>query len=84
MPANLELVVGDFETSPLRDILSAGRLDFNAPAFFSCLGVLVYLPADVVQSIFRLVASFPALSEIVFTFSQGGVRLPGARCCGSG
>ena len=73
IPANLGLIAGDFETSSLRDILSAGRLDFNAPAFFSCLGVLIYLPADVVQSIFRLVASFPRLSEIVFTFSQGGI-----------
>jgi methyltransferase (TIGR00027 family) len=74
IPSNLELVAADFETSSLRDILSASSLDFSAPAFFACLGVLVYLPAEVVQSMFRLVTSFPITSEIVFTFSQGGVN----------
>lgn len=73
VPANLRFVDADFESSPLRDILLAGNLDFGAPAFFSCLGVLVYLPVDAVQSIFRLAASFPKRSEIVFTFSQGRV-----------
>jgi len=73
LPANLEFVAADFETSPLRDVLSAGGVDCGSPAFFSCLGVLIYLPVDAVQSIFRLVASFPKLSEIVFTFSQGSV-----------
>lgn len=71
-PPNLVMIGADFEASPLRDALSAGSLDFAAPAFFSCLGVLVYLPAEAAQSIFRLVASLPKLSEIVFTFSQGG------------
>ncbi len=73
IPPNLEFVAADFEASSLREILSAASLDFGAPAFFACLGVLIYLPADVVQSIFRLVASFPKTSEMVFTISQGGV-----------
>jgi len=73
MPANLELVAADFEASSWGETLAAGGLDLHAPAFFSCLGVLIYLPAESVRSIFRLVASFPKPSEIVFTFSQGGV-----------
>lgn len=73
-PANLEFVAADFETPSWRDTLASSSLEFTAPAFFSCLGVLVYLTADAIQSAFRLVASFPALSEIVFTFSQGGVE----------
>lgn len=71
MPVSLEFVAADFETASLKDILSASTLDWRMPAFFSCLGVLVYLPIDAAESIFRLVASFPKLSEIVFTFSQG-------------
>jgi methyltransferase (TIGR00027 family) len=70
LPANLEFVSADFESASLRDILSLSSLDFRAPAFFSCLGVLVYLPEDSIKAIFQLTASFPKLSEIVFTFSQ--------------
>jgi methyltransferase (TIGR00027 family) len=71
LPPNLEFVSADFESASLGDILSLSSLDFRAPAFFSCLGVLVYLPEDSIKAIFRLTASFPKLSEIVFTFSQG-------------
>jgi methyltransferase (TIGR00027 family) len=73
LPPNLEFVSADFETTSLRDILSHSSLDFTAPAFFSCLGVLVYLAEDSVKAIFQVTASFPKLSEIVFTFSQGNL-----------
>src|SRR5208282_2871749 len=43
--------------------------NFSEPAFFSCLGVLVYLSREAADAIFQLVAAFPARSEIVFTFS---------------
>jgi methyltransferase (TIGR00027 family) len=46
LPPNLEFVSADFEMASLREILSRSDLDFRAPAFFSCLGVLVYLPED--------------------------------------
>lgn len=64
--------MADFESVSLCDALSLSRLNFMAPAFFSCLGVLVYLSQESVQAIFQLVASFPQGSELVFTFSQGG------------
>jgi methyltransferase (TIGR00027 family) len=70
-PPNLEFVAADFESASLLEILALSGLNFAAPAFFSCLGVLVYLPADSIKALFQLVASFPKLSEIVFTFSQG-------------
>lgn len=73
LPPNLEFVSADFESASLRDILSQSSLDFTMPAFFSCLGVLVYLPEDSVKAIFQVAASFAKLSEIVFTFSQGNV-----------
>lgn len=73
LPPNLEFVSADFESASLRDILSHSSLDFAAPAFFSCLGVLVYLAKDSVKAIFQVTASFPKLSEIVFTFSQGNL-----------
>jgi methyltransferase (TIGR00027 family) len=71
IPTNVEFVSADFESAALPKVLSSSSLDLTAPAFFSCLGVLVYLPADSVNAIFRFTASFPKRSEIVFTFSQG-------------
>ena len=71
LPANLEFVSADFESSSLKEILAQSSLDFAAPTFFACLGVLIYLPEESIRAIFQLTASFPKLSEIVFTFSQG-------------
>ncbi|HEX3586666.1 MAG TPA: class I SAM-dependent methyltransferase [Candidatus Angelobacter sp.] len=73
LPPNLEFVSADFESESLRGILLQSSLDFTAPAFFSCLGVLVYLAEDSIREIFQVTASFPKLSQIVFTFSQGNL-----------
>ena len=59
----------DFESVSLREGLQSSSLNFSAPAFFSCLGVLVYLTREAAEAVFQLVAGFPAGSEIVFTFS---------------
>ena len=72
IPPNLEFVAIDFETVSLRDGLLASALDFSQPAFFSCLGVLVYLTTEAVDAIFELVAGFPPGSEIAFTFPPPG------------
>jgi methyltransferase (TIGR00027 family) len=69
IPANLEFVAIDFELMSLREGLQSSTLNFSEPAFFSCLGVLVYLTREAADAVFRLVAAFPASSEIVFTFS---------------
>lgn len=70
IPSNLEYVSIDFEHVSLREGLAAGKIDFFRPAFFSCLGVLVYLSEEAAYGVFGLVALFPKSSEIVFTFSQ--------------
>ncbi len=72
LPPNLEFAGIDFETTSLADGLHASTLDFSQPAFFSCLGVLVYLTRDAVDAVFRLVAGFPKGSEIAFTFASPG------------
>jgi methyltransferase (TIGR00027 family) len=69
VPANLEFVAIDFELVSLREGLQNSTLNFSEPAFFSCLGVLVYLSREAADAVFQLVASFPASSEIVLTFS---------------
>jgi len=75
MPANLEFVAIDFESVSLREGLQTSTLNFSEPAFFSCLGVLVYLSREAADAIFQLVAAFPASSEIVFTFSTPDASL---------
>jgi len=69
IPPNVVFAPIDFEHVSLRDGLASGGLDFNQPAFFSCLGVLVYLSEEAADGMFRCVGSLPASSEIVFTFS---------------
>ena len=70
LPANLTYVPADFARQSLREILAASPLDFSAPAFFSCLGVLVYLDRAAIEALFRTVAAFPAGSELVVTFTS--------------
>jgi methyltransferase (TIGR00027 family) len=77
IPANLEFVAIDFELVSLREGLQTSTLDFSAPAFFSCLGVLVYLTPEAADAVFQLVAAFPTNSEIVFTFSLPESSLSG-------
>ena len=69
IPSNLEFAAIDFESISLREGLLASSLDLTQPAFFSCLGVLVYLTEEAADALFALVASLPAPSELVFTFS---------------
>jgi O-methyltransferase involved in polyketide biosynthesis len=62
--------------------LASSTLDFKRPAFFSCLGVLVYLMEEAAYGVFRLVAAFPESSEIVFTFSQPSSVLDAGEAAG--
>jgi methyltransferase (TIGR00027 family) len=67
---NLEFVLADFEKHSLREILARSSFDFSRPAFFSCLGVLVYLPPEPINALFELVGSLPKASELVLTFTS--------------
>ncbi|MFI5236016.1 MAG: class I SAM-dependent methyltransferase [Gemmatimonadales bacterium] len=69
LPDNLTFVAIDFEKMSLAEGLAAGGVDLDQPAFFSWLGVLVYLTEEAIDAVFRAVAQFPKESEIVLTFS---------------
>jgi len=83
-PDNLTFVPIDFEAMSLEEGVRASPLDFAQPAFFSCLGVIVYLTPESVDAIFRLVAGFPPGSEIVFSFSHSGDNAVAARAAAGG
>jgi methyltransferase (TIGR00027 family) len=70
VPDNVEFVAIDFERTSLADGLRGADVDFSRQTFFSCLGVTMYLIEEAVDALFEVVASFPAGSEIVFTYRQ--------------
>ncbi len=76
IPANLEYVEVDFENDSLPAMLARSQFNFNAPTFFSCLGVLMYLTEEAVDTILQFVASMPRSSEIVFSFANEGDSQP--------
>jgi len=69
VPPNLTYVELDIERLPLQETLVQSGVDASRPVFFSCLGVLVYLTGEAVRSLFRMVAGFPAGSELVLTYA---------------
>ena len=70
LPENLRFAAVNFESEAVKDGLLRAGFDFTQPAFFSCLGVLVYLEETAVKELFEFVGALPRGSEIVFTFSQ--------------
>ena len=70
VPGILRFASVNFEAELLRDGLQRAGFDFAGAAFFSCLGVLVYLDEKAIAALFEFVASRQRGSEIVFTFSQ--------------
>ncbi len=68
VPESLRFVDIDFESQSLAGRLKAAGFDANEPAFFSWLGVTMYLSNDAVMHILKHVASGPAGSGIVFDY----------------
>ena len=68
-PPNLTWVPIDFERTRLAEGLAAAGFRADRPAFFTCLGVLVYLTPEAVAELFEFVSTLPRSSELVFTIS---------------
>jgi len=88
IPDSLTFAPIDFEQQTLAEGLSRAGFKVNEAAFFSLLGVVVYLTKPAVMETFKFVASLPSGSEIVFDYSilpsalsqiQRSVREAGAR-----
>ena len=84
IPPSLVLVPLDFERQRLADGLQAAGFDPHAPAFFSWLGVTMYLTEEAIASTLQFVASMPSGGGIAFDYavprtSLGLIRTPGAR-----
>jgi methyltransferase (TIGR00027 family) len=74
VPENLTFAPVNFEVESLREGLDRAGFDFSRSAFFSCLGVLMYLKEPAIDELFAFVGGFPKGSELVLTFSPDGDR----------
>jgi len=72
IPPNVTYAPIDFEQASLAHGLTTAGFDPTAPAFFSWLGVMVYLTRPAVDAVFRYVAALPRTSEIAFTYTSPG------------
>jgi len=70
VPSNVMFVPIDFERTSLADGLLAGGFHADQAAFFSWLGVMMYLDRAAIDAVFRYVASLPPSSEIAFSFAR--------------
>jgi methyltransferase (TIGR00027 family) len=68
-PSSLTFTPVDFEKETLADGLRRAGFKVDDPAFFSLLGVVIYLTKDAVMETLKFVATMPAGSEIVFDYS---------------
>ncbi len=68
IPKELTFSPVDFETQPLEDGLRRAGFNTGKCAFFSWLGVTMYLTIDAISATLRFVASMPADSGIVFDY----------------
>jgi methyltransferase (TIGR00027 family) len=82
VPPSLTFVPVDFETQGLPEQLRAAGFDEDQPAFFSWLGVSMYLTRDAVLATLRYVAGRPRGSGVTFDYMLPPNRLPWFRRIG--
>jgi methyltransferase (TIGR00027 family) len=75
-PQTLVFTPIDFERQTLLEGLAAAGFRAERPAFFSMLGVVIYLTEKAVMETLRAVASLCPESEIVFDYSVPSSALP--------
>jgi len=75
LPASLTFTPVDFETQDLAGQLRAAGFDSRQPAFFSLLGVVVYLTEAAAMQSFGFVSRCAPGTEIVFEFSLPASQL---------
>ena len=68
-PASLTFAPVDFERQTLAQGLAAAGFDAAAPAFFSWLGVVVYLTREAIMQTLGFIAAVPG-GEVVFDYGE--------------
>ena len=69
-PENLIFAPADFEREELGEVLARCGIGPGEPAFFSWLGVTMYLEEAAIDATLRAIAAFAPGSEVTLTFRQ--------------
>ncbi len=78
VPSQLHMVPTDFTEGSLASALHAAGYNLHKRTFFSCLGVILYLPRPAVFSTLQTIAAIaPAGSAIVFDYLDADAFAPG-------
>jgi methyltransferase (TIGR00027 family) len=77
-PASLTFAPVDFERQTLAEGLAAAGFDAAAPAFFSWLGVVVYLTREAILETLGFIAGLPAGASVVFDYGEPVSAYPAA------
>jgi methyltransferase (TIGR00027 family) len=78
LPSNVHFVAADLGAESLATALGRSAFSATTPAFFSWLGVTIYLTRDANQATLRGVATCAAPgSEILFTYTDERALVPG-------
>ena len=70
IPQNLTHVPIDFEKQELLDVLTDHGFDTTQAAFFSWLGVTMYLTEDAIDAVLQLVGKFAKGTQLVLTYTE--------------
>jgi methyltransferase (TIGR00027 family) len=70
IPETMAFVPVDFETQNLSEELRRAGFEPDQPAFFSWLGVIMYLTLDAASETLRFIASLPPSSGVVFDYAS--------------
>jgi len=70
IPENLTIVPIDFENQQLLNVLVDKGFDTTLPAFFSWLGVTMYLTEDAIDAVLQLIGKFAKGTQLVLTYSE--------------
>jgi methyltransferase (TIGR00027 family) len=71
IPDSMTFVPVDFERQTLSDELAQAGFDASQPAFFSWLGVIMYLTLEAATDTLRFIAARPAGSGVAFDYPTG-------------
>jgi methyltransferase (TIGR00027 family) len=69
IPASMAFAPVDFEQQTLGDGLKTAGFDEHAPAFFSWLGVIMYLTSEAITATLRYIGHLPRESGVVFDYA---------------
>jgi methyltransferase (TIGR00027 family) len=83
LPSHVTYVTIDFTAGTLDAVMRAAGYRLDVTTFFICEGVTHYLPAEIIDAVFRYVGQSAVGSELVFTYIHRGMLDGSAQFAGA-